>query len=32
VRRSLRTSDVKVARAQRDAILGEFGVYAKEAA
>jgi len=32
VRRSLRTSDVKVARAKRDAILGEFGVYAKEAA
>ncbi|MBJ7259408.1 MAG: hypothetical protein JHD33_07695 [Chthoniobacterales bacterium] len=32
VRRSLRTSDVKVARAQRDAILGEFGLYAKEAA
>ena len=32
VRRSLRTSDVKVARAQRDAILSEFGVYAKEAA
>lgn len=32
VRRSLRTSDVNVARAKRDAILGEFGLCGKEAA
>lgn len=32
VRRSLRTSDVSVARAKRDTILTEFGALRKEAA